>query len=593
MLKENLIKIYEASFRNNSDLPALTDYFGGDTLTYLETAREIAKLHLLFNEAGIREGDKIALIGRNNIRWCVTYIATITYGAVIVPILQDFNPADMMNIINHSESRMLFIGDNFMANLDPARMPALEASFSLTDFSLTYDRDKPRIKRAVKSAYKTFYRTYGKKFGVEDIKYRDVPNDRIILFNYTSGTTGSSKGVMLTVNNLTGNVIFAASVVEPSTGRPYFDKGGRTLSFLPLAHAYGCAFDFLTQLAVGAHITLLGRIPSPKILVEAMQNVRPTIICSVPLVLEKVYRKQIMPMLEKGPMSIAMKIPLLNTALYSIIRSKMMASFGGQLKIFIVGGAPMNQETESFLRKIDFPLTIGYGMTECGPLISFSIPAEFKNGSCGRYLKGLLEAHIDSADPEHTPGEILIRGEHVMAGYYKNEEATRAVIDDEGWLHTGDMGTMDPDGTLYIRGRCKTMILTGTGQNIYPEEIEDKLNNLPLVLESLIVEKNGRLTALIVPDYDQAAQEGIDEQGIDRIMKENIVMLNSAVAAYEKVASYVIMKSEFENREDPQAQHPPLPLSGSGPITQGGGERRENGEERREGDREGRRAEKR
>ena len=558
MLKENLIKIYEASFRNNSDLPALTDYFGGDTLTYLETAREIAKLHLLFNEAGIREGDKIALIGRNNIRWCVTYIATITYGAVIVPILQDFNPADMMNIINHSESRMLFIGDNFMANLDPARMPALEAIFSLTDFSLTYDRDKPRIKRAVKSAYKTFYRTYGKKFGVDDIKYRDVPNDRIILLNYTSGTTGSSKGVMLTVNNLTGNVIFAASVVEPSTGRPYFDKGGRTLSFLPLAHAYGCAFDFLTQLAVGAHITLLGRIPSPKILVEAMQNVRPTIICSVPLVLEKVYRKQIMPMLEKGPMSIAMKIPLLNTALYSIIRSKMMASFGGQLKIFIVGGAPMNQETESFLRKIDFPLTIGYGMTECGPLISFSIPAEFKNGSCGRYLKGLLEAHIDSADPEHTPGEILIRGEHVMAGYYKNEEATRAVIDDEGWLHTGDMGTMDPDGTLYIRGRCKTMILTGTGQNIYPEEIEDKLNNLPLVLESLIVEKNGRLTAL--PHHEGEYRHA--QLGRRRIREGCIV-------CYHEVGV----------REDPQAQYPPLPLSGSGPITQGGA--REERTERR------------
>ena len=547
MLKENLIKIYEASFRNNSDLPALTDYFGGDTLTYLETAREIAKLHLLFNEAGIREGDKIALIGRNNIRWCVTYIATITYGAVIVPILQDFNPADMMNIINHSESRMLFIGDNFMANLDPARMPALEAIFSLTDFSLTYDRDKPRIKRAVKSAYKTFYRTYGKKFGVDDIKYRDVPNDRIILLNYTSGTTGSSKGVMLTVNNLTGNVIFAASVVEPSTGRPYFDKGGRTLSFLPLAHAYGCAFDFLTQLAVGAHITLLGRIPSPKILVEAMQNVRPTIICSVPLVLEKVYRKQIMPMLEKGPMSIAMKIPLLNTALYSIIRSKMMASFGGQLKIFIVGGAPMNQETESFLRKIDFPLTIGYGMTECGPLISFSIPAEFKNGSCGRYLKGLLEAHIDSADPGHTPGEILIRGEHVMAGYYKNEEATRAVIDDEGWLHTGDMGTMDPDGTLYIRGRCKTMILTGTGQNIYPEEIEDKLNNMYLVLESLVIDVGeGRLRAMVVPDYEQAEAEGVDKNDLPEIMQNNLKELNTQLAAYERVAEIVLYPTEFE-----------------------------------------------
>lgn len=546
MLKENLIKIYETSFRQNSDLPALTDYFGGDSLSYLDTAREVAKLHLLFREAGIRQGDKIALIGRNNIRWCVTYIATITYGAVIVPILQDFNPADMMNIINHSESRMLFIGDNFMANLDPARMPSLEAIFSLTDFNLTYERDDSHVKRAVKSAHKAYNDTYGKHFGADDIKYPDIPNDRIILLNYTSGTTGSSKGVMLTVNNLTGNVVFASSVIDPTTGKPFFHRGGRTLSFLPLAHAYGCAFDFLTQLAVGAHITLLGRIPSPKILVEAMQSVRPTIICSVPLVLEKVYRKQIMPMLEKGPMSIAMKIPLLNTALYSIIRSKMMASFGGQVKIFIVGGAPMNQETESFLRKIDFPITIGYGMTECGPLISFSTPSEFKNSSCGRYLKGLLEARIDSTDPEHTPGEILIRGEHVMAGYYKNEEATRAVIDDEGWLHTGDMGTMDPDGTLYIRGRCKTMILTGTGQNIYPEEIEDKLNNLPLVLESLIVEKNGRLTALIVPDFDQAAQEGIDEKGIDEIMKQNIVQLNASVAAYEKVAGYVIMKSEFE-----------------------------------------------
>ncbi|MCI5717012.1 MAG: AMP-binding protein [Alistipes sp.] len=546
MLKENLIKIYETSFRQNSDLPALTDYFGGDSLSYLDTAREVAKLHLLFREAGIRQGDKIALIGRNNIRWCVTYIATITYGAVIVPILQDFNPADMMNIINHSESRMLFIGDNFMANLDPARMPSLEAIFSLTDFNLTYERDDSHVKRAVKSAHKAYNDNYGKHFGTDDIKYPDIPNDRIILLNYTSGTTGSSKGVMLTVNNLTGNVVFASSVIDPTTGKPFFHCGGRTLSFLPLAHAYGCAFDFLTQLAVGAHITLLGRIPSPKILVEAMQSVRPTIICSVPLVLEKVYRKQIMPMLEKGPMSIAMKIPLLNTALYSIIRSKMMASFGGQVKIFIVGGAPMNQETESFLRKIDFPITIGYGMTECGPLISFSTPTEFKNSSCGRYLKGLLEARIDSTDPEHTPGEILIRGEHVMAGYYKNEEATRAVIDDEGWLHTGDMGTMDPDGTLYIRGRCKTMILTGTGQNIYPEEIEDKLNNLPLVLESLIVEKNGRLTALIVPDFDQAAQEGIDEKGIDEIMKQNIVQLNASVAAYEKVAGYVIMKSEFE-----------------------------------------------
>ena len=546
MLKENLIKIYEASFRNNSDLPALTDYFGGDTLTYLETAREIAKLHLLFNEAGIREGDKIALIGRNNIRWCVTYIATITYGAVIVPILQDFNPADMMNIINHSESRMLFIGDNFMANLDPARMPALEAIFSLTDFSLTYDRDKPRIKRAVKSAYKTFYRTYGKKFGVDDIKYRDVPNDRIILLNYTSGTTGSSKGVMLTVNNLTGNVIFAASVVEPSTGRPYFDKGGRTLSFLPLAHAYGCAFDFLSPLAVGGHVTLLGKIPSPKILIEAMQMVKPTVICCVPLILEKIYRKQVLPLLEKGPMSIAMKIPLLNSAIYSAIRKKLIDSFGGEVVIFIVGGAPMNQETEAFLLKIKFPITVGYGMTECAPLISFTTDDLFKAGSCGMYIKEYLDLRIDSPDPEHTAGEIIVKGEHVMLGYYKNEKDTHAVLDPDGWLHTGDMGTVDPDGTLYIRGRSKTMILTGSGQNIYPEEIEDKLNNMYLVLESLVLEHNGKLHALVVPDYEQAEREGVDKNDLPQIMENNLKELNTVVAGYEHVAAITIYPTEFE-----------------------------------------------
>ena len=352
---------------------------------------------------------------------------------------------------------------------------------------------------------------------------------------------------MLTVNNLTGNVVFAMTMINTQTGQHYFQKGGRTLSFLPLAHAYGCAFDFLAPLAVGGHITLLGKIPAAKILLEAMAVVKPTVICCVPMILEKVYRKQVLPMLEKGPMSIAMKIPLLNSAIYSVIRKKLMDAFGGNVGIFIVGGAPMNQETESFLMKIKFPITIGYGMTECAPLISFTPDNEFKAGSCGRYLKGLLEVRIDSGDPEHEAGEILVRGEHVMKGYYKNDKDTRKVLDEEGWLHTGDMATMDPDGTLYIRGRSKTMILSGNGQNIYPEEIEDKLNNMYLVLESLVLEgDNGRLKALVVPDYEQAESEGVDKSELPQIMQNNLQELNAQLAAYERVAEIAIYPTEFE-----------------------------------------------
>ena len=351
---------------------------------------------------------------------------------------------------------------------------------------------------------------------------------------------------MLSLNNLTGNMVFGRGFINPETGAPFLFKRGRVLSFLPLAHAYGAAFDFLAQLVVGGHITLLGRMPSPSILVEAMKTVKPTMICCVPLVLEKVYRKMIMPMLEKGPMSIAMKIPFVNTALYAIIKSKLLESFGGETNIFIVGGAPMNQETESFLRKINFPLTIGYGMTECAPLISVTAPCEFKQGSCGRYLPGFMDVKIDSPDPHRIAGEIIVRGENVMMGYYKNEEATKAVLEDDGWLHTGDMGIMDPDGTIYIKGRCKTMILTGTGQNIYPEEIEDKLNNLPMVLESLVIESKGVLKALIVPDYDTAEKENINKEALKQMMEDNIKLLNTQVASYEKVALMEIRDSEFE-----------------------------------------------
>ena len=546
MLQENLIRMYEESFRAHRELPALTDYFKGETFSYYEMAKEIAKLHLFFKKAEIRRGDKIALVGRNNPRWCITYLATITYGAVIVPILQDFAPADIVHIVNHSESRLLFVGDNYWDIIEEDEIARIDAVLSLTDFHVIYERRGKSLGVYMRDMVKNYRAKYKRGFSADDIKYPDIPNDQMVLLNYTSGTTGYSKGVMLTVNNLTGNVLVAKNARNTQTGTHYFVRGGRTLSFLPLAHAYGCAFDFLSPLAVGGHVTLLGKIPSPKILIEAMQMVKPTVICCVPLILEKIYRKQVLPLLEKGPMSIAMKIPLLNSAIYSAIRKKLIDSFGGEVVIFIVGGAPMNQETEAFLLKIKFPITVGYGMTECAPLISFTTDDLFKAGSCGMYIKEYLDLRIDSPDPEHTAGEIIVKGEHVMLGYYKNEKDTHAVLDPDGWLHTGDMGTVDPDGTPYIRGRSKTMILTGSGQNIYPEEIEDKLNNMYLVLESLVLEHNGKLHALVVPDYEQAEREGVDKNDLPQIMENNLKELNTVVAGYEHVAAITIYPTEFE-----------------------------------------------
>ena len=501
MLQENLLKIYETSFRENREMSALTDYFKGETFSYYEMAKEIAKIHLLFKKAGIKQGDKIALIGRNNPRWCITYMGTITYGAVIVPILQDFTPADIIHIINHSESRLLFLGDNFWDVIEEDQIKQIEAVFSLTDFHAIYERDGKSLTKFQRDIVKNYRTKYPRGFSVNDIKYPEIPNDQVVLLNYTSGTTGYSKGVMLTVNNLTSNVMFAATTINTQTGQRYFQKGGRTLSFLPLAHAYGCAFDFLAPLAVGGHITLLGKIPAAKILLEAMAVVKPTIICCVPMILEKVYRKQVLPMLEKGPMSIAMKIPLLNSAIYSVIRKKLMDAFGGNVGIFIVGGAPMNQETESFLMKIKFPITIGYGMTECAPLISYAPWNEFVPTSSGRVLD-IMEARICKENPDDKLGEIQVRGENVMTGYYKNPEATKEVFTEDGWLRTGDLGTLDENNNLYIRGRSKTMILSSSGQNIFPEEIEARLNNMPFVLESLVIERNKRLVALVYADYE-------------------------------------------------------------------------------------------
>lgn len=546
-MQENVIKIFENSFREHREMSALTDYFKGETFSYYELAKEIAKLHLLFKEAGIKQGDKIALIGRNNPRWCITWLATVTYGSVIVPILQDFAPTDIIHIINHSESRLLFLGDNYWDNIEPDQIEKIEAVFSLTDFHTIYERKGEKLTDFQQDIKKAYRKAYPRGFNVEDIKYVEVDDDQLMLLNYTSGTTGYSKGVMLTCENITGNVLMAFEAINPDNGEYYFQKGFRILSFLPLAHAFGCAFDFLAAMARGLHVTLLGKMPSPKILIEALSNVRPHVILAVPLILDKIYRKQILPMLEQGPMSIAMKVPLLNTAIYSVIRKKLMDTFGGQCAIFIVGGAPMNQETEAFLRKINFPLTVGYGMTECGPLISFTPAPLYKSGSCGRYISARLECKIDSDDPEKVAGEILVRGGHVMKGYYKNPDATKKVLEKDGWLHTGDMGTMDPDGTLYIRGRSKTMILSSNGQNIYPEEIEDQLNNMYMVLESLVLDSGGgRLKALVVPDYELAEKEGVKKEDLDGIIQNNMKELNKQLAAYQRLAEVVLYPKEFE-----------------------------------------------
>ena len=547
MLQENLIKIYEQSFREHREMSALTDYFKKETYSYYELAKEIAKLHLLFKEAGLKEGDKVALIGRNTPRWCITWLATVTYGAVIVPILQDFTPTDVIHIINHSESRLLFLGDNFWDNIEPDQIEKVEAVFSTTDYRVIYEHKGEKLTEFQQNIQAHYRKAYPNGFHVDHIKYADIPNDQLIVLNYTSGTTGYSKGVMLTCENLTGNVLMGLEAVNPDNNLRYFQAGRRMLSFLPLAHAFGCTFDFLTPLAYGMHVTLLGKMPSPKILIQALGEVKPHVILAVPLILDKIYRKQILPMLEKQPMSIAMRIPLINTALYSVIRKKLLDTFGGTCELFIVGGAPMNQETETFLRKINFPLTVGYGMTECAPLISFTPAPLYKSGSCGRYISARLECKIDSEDPEKIAGEILVRGSHVMKGYYKNPAATKKVLEKDGWLHTGDMGTMDPDGTLYIRGRSKTMILSANGQNIYPEEIEDRLNNMYMVLESLVLDSGGgRLKALVVPDYDLAEKEGVAREKLPEIMQENMKELNKQLAAYERLAEVVLHPKEFE-----------------------------------------------
>lgn len=539
MIKENFIKIYENSFKENWVLPALTDYSKNVTFTFEDVAKEIARIHVLFEECQIRRGDKIALIGKDSARWCIVYMAAVTYGAIIVPILQDFNPNDVHHIINHSESVFLFVSDRIWDSLEEDKIEEVRGVFSLSDFRCLHQRDGESIQKLMRAMDEKIAEKYPKGFTKEDIKYADQDNDKIVLLNYTSGTTGFSKGVMLTGNNLAGNVTYAKTL-------DLMYRGDRELCFLPLAHAYSCAFNFLVPMAVGAHVYMLGKVPSPKILLKAFEEVKPNLILTVPLILEKIYKKMILPQLSKTTMKLALNIPLLDSRIYAQIRKHLIDAMGGRFREVIVGGAAMNQEVTDFLYKIKFPFTIGYGMTECAPLISYDHNDEYVPGSCGQVLKGIMEVRIDSDDPYNKVGEIQVRGENVMKGYYKNEEATRNSFTEDGWLHTGDLGTIDHDNRIFIRGRSKTMILGASGQNIYPEEIESKINNLPFVMESIVIEKNGKLVALVYPDYDTVDGTGISHTDLPVIMEQNRTELNKQLASYEYVSEMQLYPTEFE-----------------------------------------------
>ena len=539
MLKENIVKIYEQSFRDNWDLPALSDYTTKKTMTYGDIAANIAGMHLLFRRCGIQPGDRVALIGKNTPSWVTVFMSTITYGAVIVPILQEFNPADVQHIINHSEATLLFASNAIWDTLDFDAMRNIRAVVSLDTMTVLGEKEGETIAAEVESADEAFREQYPDGFNAGLLDFPAVPADRLMEINYTSGTTGFSKGVMLTGNNLCGNVMYG---IQSQLHR----RETRCVSFLPLAHAYGCAFDMLTPLAVGSHITLLGRIPSPKIIVKAMQEIKPHLVITVPLVLEKIYSKMIVPMINKGMLRWALAVPYLDRKIYDQIRKKLIEAFGGCFEEVIVGGAAFNAEVEEFLYKIKFPFTVGYGMTECAPLVSHTPWREFVLHSAGRVLPGIMEAKILSDDPENVPGEICVRGENVMQGYFHNTDATDKVLHDDGWLHTGDMGTMSADGTIFIRGRLKTMLLSSNGQNVYPEEIEAKLNNMLYVNESLVVERDGRFVGLVYPDYDTMDRDGITRDKLPEHMETVRTELNKLVAPYERLTRIEIMVNEFE-----------------------------------------------
>jgi len=535
MIEQNFIQLYEISFKNNWPQPAVTDYKENTTYTYGELAREIARLHLLFRELGIEKGDKISLIGKNHSSWSMLFMATITYGAVIVPILHEFSPESMEEIITHSDSRLVFVNESLWSKLNKERIKV--PVFEIPNFTLL-NSERAEVKEIIDSLDDLFRINYPQGFSKDDIRYAEVGNEEVICINYTSGTTGFSKGVMLTANNFAGNVTYAHKL-------DLLFNGERNLAFLPMAHVYGCAFDFLYALSAGVHSTLLGVIPTPQNLINALQEVKPTLIMSVPLIFEKIYKKKILPIIDKPIVKAAMKIPVLEKLILSKIKKSLIHSLGGNFREVVIGGAALNAEVEAFFHKMKFPFSVGYGMTECAPLISYDHHYNFVPTSCGSVLEGIMEARIDSPEPEKIPGEIQVRGENVMKGYYKNPEATAAAFTDDGWLKTGDSGIM-VGKRLFIKGRIKTMLLTANGQNVYPEEIESRLNNLPYVAESVVVLRDFRLVAMVYPDMAALAADQITPEKLASIMQENRNTLNNTVASYEKISQIELVENEFE-----------------------------------------------
>lgn len=535
--RDNLNEYFQDSVRANWDLLAFTD-LPGSTLSYKDVGRKIAKLHILFKEIGIEPGDKIALCGKNSSHWCVAFLATLTYGAVIVPILADFKPDNIQHLINHSDAKLAFIDEHLWEALNPDAMPKIAGALTTKDFSLLH-ANEPRLAEVRSHLNELFGKRYPERFTPADVVYHVDTPDQLCLISYTSGSTGFSKGVMIPCRSIWSNVQYCVDYLPPC-------PGDGIVCMLPLAHMYGLTIDMLRPFICGAHIYILTRTPSPRILMDAFAQVRPRHIVAVPLIIEKIIRTRVFPLLEKPLMKIMLKVPYVDERLLGKIKEQLTASFGGQLEELIIGGAALNRDVEQFLRRIAFPYTVGYGMTECGPLIAYAPWNKNEAGSCGRVVDR-MQARIDSPDPATTPGVLEVKGSNVMLGYYKNPEATAETISEDGWMRTGDICNIDSEGFVYIRGRDKNMILGPSGQNIYPEEIEDKLNTLPYVAESLVIDAgSGRLRALIFPDLESATKEGLTDADIAKIMEENIATLNPMLPAYSQVKDFKVQQEEFE-----------------------------------------------
>ncbi len=532
-------ELIEKSIVSNWEKDALTD-FKGATLQYHDVARKIEKLHIIFESSGVQKGDKIALCGRNSSSWAVAFLATLTYGAVAVPILHEFTADQIHNIVNHSEAKLLFVGDYVATVIDQTKMPHLEGIIYLPDYSLVISRTD-KLTYAREHLNELFGKKYPKYFRKEHVNYyKEQSPDELALINYTSGTTGFSKGVMVPYRALWSNYDFALTVLGK-----IIKKGDNVISILPMAHMYGMAFEFMFEFIFGCHVFYLTRVPSPAIIAAAFAEVKPAIIIAVPLVIEKIIRKKVFPKIQNNRMRLLLNMPVVNKKVNQKICDQVVKAFGGNFYEIIVGGAAFNQEVEQFLKRIGFPYTVGYGATECAPIICYADYHDFAPGSCGKPVVH-MEVKIDSPDPENVPGEILARGLNVMLGYYKNEEATAQTLDSEGWYHTGDLGTMDAEGNVYIKGRSKNMLLGANGQNIYPEEIEDRLNSMAMVNECVVVQRGEKLVGLVYPDFDEAATMRLNDSDLEGIMEQNRQELNSTQPAYCKLAAIEIVKEEFE-----------------------------------------------